>query len=90
VAESEKIKFINLYVETPLSTAAIDMQHLVADGVNISELVVDEATNTVFLKLPVVTESEVYFLETYKKSIRSNNRIFQRENEEATIAYRSK
>jgi hypothetical protein len=83
-------RVIELDVENPLTTAIADAQRLVADGVKIHGLIADETTNRVLLRVPVVTESEVFFLEQYDTAIRREGHFLRLREEEITAVYRMK
>jgi len=84
------IRVVGLAVDKPLKSALSDANKLLADGIKIISIVHDEKVDVVSMLVPVTTESEVYFLETYQTEIGQEGFSLLSEAKTAKVVYRQK
>jgi|LauGreDrversion4_2_1035121.scaffolds.fasta_scaffold10334_2 hypothetical protein len=84
------IRVVELAVKKPLESALSDAKKLLSDGIEIISIVHDEKVGVVSILVPVTTESEVYFLETYQTEIGQEGFSLLSEVKIAKVVYRQK
>jgi len=84
------IRVVRLAVKNPLESALVDAKKLLDDGVKVSSVNRDENSDDVSVLVPVTTESEVYFLETYQTEIGQEGFSLLSEAKTAKVVYRQK
>jgi hypothetical protein len=84
------IRLVRLAVKKPLESALSDAKKLLSDGIEIISIVHDEKVDVVSMLVPVTTESEVYFLETYQTEIGQEGFSLLSEAKTAKVVYRQK
>jgi len=84
------IRVVRLAVKNPLESALVDAKKLLDDGVKVSSVNRDQNSDDVSVLVPVTTESEVYFLETYQTEIGQEGFSLLSEAKTAKVVYRQK